>query len=302
MPEPRNQHQIAPPAPLPIAGKNGFEPLIRLRGVKKVYQSAAGELQALKGIDLDVYPGEFLAILGKSGAGKTTLINVLSGVDRLTEGEVWVGDTPVHRLDENQLALWRGRNLGIIYQSFHLMPTLSLLDNVLLPMDFTGGFRGRKSAERALELLRQVELEEHAHKLPSAISGGQQQRAAIARALANDPALIVADEPTGRLDTVTAEVIFNIFLKLSEAGKTIVMVTHDASLARRVTRTLRLVDGELAPPEEIVQPEIAVEAALQDDGRAGKSAPKDERPRRPWGLIRAGFAPLAARRSKGRRG
>src|SRR5690606_15679236 len=130
------------------------------------YQTAAGELLALKGIDLDIYPGEFVAILGKSGAGKTTLINALTGVDRVTSGEVWVGQVPVHLLDENQLALWRGRNLGIIYQSFHLMPTLSLLDNVLLPVDLSGDYRGRKSAGRALELLRQVELEEHAHKLP----------------------------------------------------------------------------------------------------------------------------------------
>jgi putative ABC transport system ATP-binding protein len=219
------------------------EPLIRLRGVQKAYKTAAGEFWALKGINLDVYPGEFVAIAGKSGAGKTTLVNMLTGVDHLTSGEVWVGGAPVHSLGENQLAQWRSRQVGIVYQSFHLMPTLSLLHNVMLPMDFAGQFRARQSAERALALLRQVELEEHAHKLPSAISGGQQQRVAIARALANDPPLIVADEPTGRLDSTTAEVIFNIFLRLVEDGKTLVMVTHDDALARRTTRTLRLADG-----------------------------------------------------------
>jgi putative ABC transport system ATP-binding protein len=224
------------------------EPLIRLRGVQKAYKTAAGEFWALKGIDLEVYPGEFVAIAGKSGAGKTTLVNMLTGVDHLTSGEVWVGGAPVHSLGENELALWRSRQLGIVYQSFHLMPTLSLLHNVMLPMDFAGQFRARQSAERALALLRQVELEEHAHKLPSAISGGQQQRVAIARALANDPPLIVADEPTGRLDSTTAEVIFNIFLSLVNAGKTLVMVTHDDALARRTTRTLHLADGLMDEP------------------------------------------------------
>ncbi len=220
-------------------------PLIRLRGITKAYETANGAFQALKGVNLDIYPGEFVAIVGKSGAGKTTLINMLTGVDHLTSGEVWIDGAPVHEMDENRLALWRGRTLGIIYQSFHLMPTLSLLHNVLLPMDFCGMFRGRKSAERALDLLRQVELEDHAHKTPSAISGGQQQRVAIARALANDPPIIVADEPTGRLDSVTAEMIFGIFQALVEQGKTILMVTHDRSLSQRVSRTIQIADGEI---------------------------------------------------------
>jgi putative ABC transport system ATP-binding protein len=214
--------------------------------VVKKYKTAAGELTALKGIDLDVYPGEFVAIVGKSGAGKTTLINLLTGVDHLSSGEVWVGDVPVHALAENELAVWRGRSLGIIYQSFYLMNSLSLLDNVMLPVDFSGSFQGRKSAESALELLRHVELEDHAYKLPTAISGGQQQRVAIARALANDPPLIVADEPTGRLDSATAEIIFQIFESLIARGKTIVMVTHDGSLAGRVSRAVRMVDGALS--------------------------------------------------------
>ncbi len=219
--------------------------LIRLREVVKVYKSNAAEFAALKGINLDVYPGEFVAITGKSGAGKTTLINMLTGVDRLTSGEVWVGGVSVHQMSESQLTLWRGRNMGIIYQSFHLMPNLSLVDNVLLPMDFCGLYQGHESAKRALELLTQVELESHAYKSPSAISGGQQQRVAIARAMANDPPIIIADEPTGRLDSVTAETIFEIFLSLVKKGKTILMVTHDRSLAKRATRTLEIADGEI---------------------------------------------------------
>jgi putative ABC transport system ATP-binding protein len=225
---------------------NDFPPLINLRGVTKAYRSAAGEFLALKGINLVVYPGEFLGIIGKSGAGKTTLVNMLTGVDHLTSGEVWVDGIPVHGLNEDQLALWRGRNLGIIYQSFHLMPSLSLLDNVMLPMDLCGNFHIRKSPHRAEALLDQVGLEEHIHKLPSEISGGQQQRVAIARALANDPQLIVADEPTGRLDTSNAEIIFQIFLSLVKQGKTILMVTHDRSHAGRLSRVLTIADGEIA--------------------------------------------------------
>ncbi len=232
-----------------IRGGESPQPLIRLRGLVKSYKTNAGSFEALKGIDLDVHPGEFLAVIGRSGAGKTTLINMITGVAHPNQGEVWVGDTPVHQLDENQLALWRGRSLGVIYQSFHLMPTLSLLNNILLPMDFCGLYRPFKSAEQALELLRQVELEDHAQKLPSAISGGQQQRVAIARALANDPPVIVADEPTGRLDSVTAEVIFRIFEQLHKDGKTLVMVTHDEGFARRATRTIHLEDGRIVREE-----------------------------------------------------
>jgi len=227
-----------------VNGDNGA-PLIKARNLVKVYQSSAGDFTALKGVDLDVYPGEFVAILGKSGAGKTTLVNMLTGVDRLTEGEVWIKDTPIHKLDENRLALWRGLNLGIVYQSFHLMPSLSLLENVMLPMDFTGTYQPVASRKRALELLGRMELADHAYKPPSAISGGQQQRVAIARALANDPEVLIADEPTGRLDSTTAETIFKIFQELVEHGKTIVMVTHDQGLARRVNRTLQIADGEI---------------------------------------------------------
>lgn len=232
--------------------ENRDGPFIHLKQVQKVFLTAAGPFYALKGIDLEIYPGEFVAILGKSGAGKTTLVNVLTGVDHPSEGEVWVGDVPVHKLDENSLAYWRGANVGLVYQSFYLMPTLSLLDNVLLPVDLCGLYRGRQSRDRALELLDMVGLKEHAFKLPSAISGGQQQRVAIARALVNDPPLIVADEPTGRLDSITAETIFQLFEELVDKGKTILMVTHDQELAGRLTRTIRIADGlmiEAAAPD-----------------------------------------------------
>ncbi|HOU45281.1 MAG TPA: ABC transporter ATP-binding protein [Anaerolineaceae bacterium] len=224
---------------------SNHQPLIRLRQVVKVYRTAAGDFPALKGLDLDVEAGEFLAITGKSGAGKTTLVNMITGTDALTSGVVEVGGVNIHQLDENRRALWRGRHLGVIYQSFHLLPNLTLLDNILLPMDFCGLYRRRASRERAMDLLRQMEMADHAHKLPSQISGGQQQRVAIARALANDPPLIVADEPTGRLDSVTAEVIFRIFQQLVAQGKTLVMVTHDRTIAGRVSRMLTIQDGEV---------------------------------------------------------
>jgi putative ABC transport system ATP-binding protein len=171
---------------------------------------------------------------------------MITGTDSLTSGSLEVGGVKIHSLGENKRALWRGRNLGVIYQSFYLLPHLSLVDNILLPMDFCGLYRPRKSRERAMELLIEMEMEEHAFKLPAQISGGQQQRVAIARALANDPPLIVADEPTGRLDSVTAGVIFQIFEQLVERGKTIVMVTHDRSIDQRASRTFKIQDGELA--------------------------------------------------------
>jgi putative ABC transport system ATP-binding protein len=230
------------------------QPLIRMENVVKEYATTSGSFRALKSVDLDIYPGEFVTVVGKSGAGKTTLLNMLTGVDHLSGGEVWVGDVPVHALDENRMALWRGKNLGIIYQSFHLMPTLTLLQNVMLPMDFNGLFHPRRSVDRAMDLLQQVELEQHAHKLPSAISGGQQQRVAIARALANDPPIIVADEPTGRLDSTTAETIFQVFLGLVERGKTILMVTHDPTLARRTSRTIHLADGQVMAEPPVILP------------------------------------------------
>ncbi|MBN2148786.1 MAG: ABC transporter ATP-binding protein [Anaerolineales bacterium] len=225
------------------------QPLITMRQVVKVYSSAAGDFAALKGITAEVYPGEFLGIVGKSGAGKSTLLNMITGVDDITSGEVIVqaphsAPVSVHALNENDLALWRGRTLGVVYQSFQLLPMLTLLENVMLPMDFCGLYAAHQSQERAMELLKLVELEDHAYKLPAYISGGQQQRVAIARALANDPPVLVADEPTGSLDSVTADTIFQAFEALVEQGKTIVMVTHDNSLAPRFTRRLYIADGQ----------------------------------------------------------
>ena len=219
-------------------------PLIALRGVVKAYKTPAGDFFALKGLDGEIQAGEFVGIWGKSGAGKSTLVNMISGVDRLTQGEIWVDGTPVHKLNENQAARWRGNHLGVVFQSFQLMPTLSLLENVMLAMDFAGQFHPRKSPERAMALLEEVELGDHAHKLPADISGGQQQRVAIARAMANDPAILIADEPTGRLDTVTAETIFHIFEALVRQGKTIVMVSHDPSFIQRYSRVLYIADGQ----------------------------------------------------------
>jgi putative ABC transport system ATP-binding protein len=224
--------------------------LIELRGVVKVYSTAAGDFPALRGINAQVQQGEFLGIIGKSGAGKSTLLNMINGVDHLTGGEVIVnsraGSVSVHSLSEDALALWRGHTLGIVYQSFQLLPMLNLVENITLPIDLCGLYNARQSRERAMELLRLVELEEHARKLPAQISGGQQQRVAIARALANDPPILIADEPTGSLDSLTADHIFDVFERLAlEQQKTIIMVTHDTSLAGRFSRYLVLADGEI---------------------------------------------------------
>jgi len=221
------------------------EPFIQLHHVAKTYKTDAGDFFALKNINAEFERGEFVGIIGKSGAGKSTLVNMITGVDRLTSGEVIVDGTSVHRLNENQIAPWRGRNVGVVYQSFELLPMLSLIDNVMLPMDFCGLYKPRKSQERARQLLTRVGLEEHMRKPPTKISGGQQQRVAIARALANDPPIIVADEPTGNLDSVTAEGVFQLFEWLVQQGKTLVVVTHDESLATRFSRVLRIADGEI---------------------------------------------------------
>jgi ABC-type lipoprotein export system ATPase subunit len=224
------------------------QPLIEMRSVVKVYSSEAGDFTALRGVDLDIRRGEFLGVVGKSGAGKSTLLNMLTGVDHATSGEVVVraeGEVSIHNLNEDELALWRGQTMGVVYQSFQLLPMLTLLENVMLPMDLCGLYHPRKSRERAMDLLRLVEIEEHAKKLPAFISGGQQQRVAIARALANDPAILVADEPTGSLDSVTADHIFDVFEKLIATGKTIVMVTHDSGLTPRFSRHLVIADGQI---------------------------------------------------------
>ncbi len=224
--------------------------LIELNNVSKTYSTAAGDFVALKNINLKVGAGEFLGIVGKSGAGKSTLLNMINGVDELTDGEVLVytdsKKLSVHEMGEDARALWRGQNMGVVYQSFQLLPMLTLLENIMLPMDLSNNFHPRKSRDRALELLQLVELEEHAYKLPAFISGGQQQRVAIARALANDPQILVADEPTGSLDSLTADHIFEVFEHLvHDQGKTIIMVTHDMGLTSRFSRSLTIADGEL---------------------------------------------------------
>jgi putative ABC transport system ATP-binding protein len=225
--------------------RHGNAHLIELRQAVKTYQSAAGAFTALKGVDLNVDSGEFVAIIGKSGSGKSTLINMITGIDRPTSGEVLVGETAVHTLSEGQMAEWRGRNLGVIFQFFQLLPALSIVENVMLPMDFCNMYAPRERRERAMRLLAQVEMDAQAHKLPSAVSGGQQQRVAIARALANDPPILVADEPTGNLDSRTAGAVFELFEGLVAEGKTILMVTHDSDLAKRATRAVLVADGQI---------------------------------------------------------
>ncbi len=229
----------------PPVGSSGDAPLIQMHRVVKVFQNAAGPYQVLKEIDLDINRGEFVGIIGRSGSGKSTLINMITGIDRPTSGEVLVGGTPVHKLSENQMAGWRGQNLGIVFQFFQLLPMLSVADNVMLPMDFASKYSDSRRKKRALELLELVDMADHANKLPTALSGGQQQRAAIARALANDPPLIIADEPTGNLDSRTADSVFQMFADLVKHGKTIIMVTHDSSLAKRVQRTVLIADGQV---------------------------------------------------------
>ena len=255
--------------------------LIELRDVVKVYSTAAGEFNALKGINLQVGTHEFVGIVGKSGAGKSTLLNMITGVDELTSGEVITyskgKSVSIHDLSEDEIALWRGRNLGIVYQSFQLLPMLTLIENITLPMDLCGLFKPRESRERAMELLRLVELEEHANKLPAFISGGQQQRVAIARALANDPPILVADEPTGSLDSLTADHIFEVFEHLvTDQGKTIIMVTHDDSLVPRFSRHLTITDGEIV--EEPLRPARADAAGIGERSEERTSRRAQRRP------------------------
>ena len=234
---------IVPPGEIPAGGRAAH--LIEMRRVVKTFKNTAGEFTVLKGINTHFDRAEFVGVIGKSGSGKSTLINMITGIDRPTSGEIYISGIPIHSLNENQMAVWRGRNLGIVFQFFQLLPTLSLLENIMLPMDFCHTYPAGERAQKAMELLRLVEMEQHAHKLPTAISGGQQQRVAIARALANDPPIIIADEPTGNLDSKTAEAIFTLFENLVRQGKTIVMVTHDSALARRVSRTVLIADGEI---------------------------------------------------------
>jgi putative ABC transport system ATP-binding protein len=242
--------------------------MIDLRGIAKAYETDAGPFLALKGIDLQVYPGEFVSVVGKSGSGKSTLINMFTGIDHPTGGEVIVARTHIRQLDEGKMAEWRGRTMGIVFQFFQLLPTLTIAENVMLPMDLCRVYDPGERYERALYLLDQVGIADDAAQFPTAVAGGHQQRAAIARALANDPPIVVADEPTGNLDSRSAESVFRLFESLVARGKTILMVTHDGELAARVPRTVTLADGEIV--DEVVRTPALILQPLK--GTAGEPA------------------------------
>ncbi len=224
--------------------------LVSLENVEKVFKTKAGPFTALRGVDLQIQGGEFVAIVGPSGSGKSTLINMITGIDRPTSGEVHVAGERLTGMSENKVAKWRGRNVGVVFQFFQLMPTLTILENVMMPMHYGRTYKGQRH-ERAMEMLELVKVPETADNYPSQISGGQQQRAAIARALVNDPKLIVGDEPTGNLDTISAGLVFELFEELVRQGKTIVMVTHDRDLASRIPRVEEVRDGRLVSAGEV---------------------------------------------------
>lgn len=222
-----------------------YSRLIDLQNVVKVYETPVGDFMALKDVSLQIGQGEFVSIVGKSGSGKSTLVNMISGIDKPTSGVVCVDNMPVHTLKEGPMAAWRGRTVGVIFQFFQLLPMLNCLENVMLPMDFCHQFKESERKERARHLLDLVEMADQVAKLPGELSGGQQQRVAIARALANDPPILLADEPTGNLDSITADSIFRLFETLVANGRTILMVTHERDLARRTNRVITLADGEI---------------------------------------------------------
>jgi putative ABC transport system ATP-binding protein len=242
--ESRARHNGPRPKEEHVPGNDGH--LIHLQQVVKAYETPAGVFTALGGVDLEVGAGEFVSIMGKSGSGKSTLINMITGIDRPTAGQVLVDGTAVHRLSEEQIAIWRGHTIGVIFQFFQLLPTLTAVENVMLAMDYGCHYPISERPERAMDLLEQMGMADHAHSLPSALSGGQQQRVAIARALANDPPILAADEPTGNLDSGTAEAVIQLFESLVDRGKTVMMVTHDDDLANRALRVVVLADGQIA--------------------------------------------------------
>jgi len=221
--------------------------MISLNQVSKTYQTPAGNFAALKQIDLNVERGEFVGIVGKSGSGKSTLLNMVAGIDRPSSGSVAVAGTEIHDLSENRLAIWRGRNVGFVFQFFQLLPTLTAAENVMLPMDFSGTVPFRDRRKRAVALLERVAVGAQADKLPATLSGGEQQRVAIARALANEPPLVLADEPTGNLDSVTARAILDLFRDMANRGTTVVIATHEADIARVIDRRIEISDGEIHP-------------------------------------------------------
>ncbi len=225
------------------SGANNERPLIELRGVSKHYQSPDGAVPVLKNVSFSIRTGEYIAIVGKSGSGKSTLLNMITGIDHPSQGRVSVNDTEVHSMTESRLAKWRGENVGFVFQFFQLIPTLTIMENLLLAMEFVGRIPQKDRARRAEGLLAQVGISGHADKLPAALSGGEQQRAAIARALANDPPILVADEPTGNLDNRTTEAIQRLFLELVEAGRTVIVVTHEDVSELDFSRIISLSDG-----------------------------------------------------------
>jgi len=219
---------------------------IQFKQVSKWFESAAGRFEALRNIDLTIGKGEYVAIVGKSGSGKSTLLNMLTGIDHPSQGTVSINSSEIHTLDESRLAAWRGANIGIVFQFFQLIPTLSISENLLLAMDFVNVIPKQERKQRAAALLAQVDISQHAAKLPAALSGGQQQRAAIARALANDAPILVADEPTGNLDSKTAESIKSLFVELVGKGKTVIVVTHENLSTTKYDRIFMLNDGAIA--------------------------------------------------------
>ena len=219
--------------------------MISLHQVNKTYETPAGKFAALKNIDLEIEPGQFVGIVGKSGSGKSTLLNMVAGIDRPSAGSVAVAGTEIQSLSENKLAAWRGRNVGFVFQFFQLLPTLTAAENVMLPMDFSKGVPLRERRKRAIALLERVGVAVHADKLPATLSGGEQQRVAIARAMANEPPLVLADEPTGNLDSVTATAILDLFRDMANGGTTVVIATHEADIARVIDRRIEISDGTL---------------------------------------------------------
>ena len=221
------------------------KPLVNLMQVSRVYDVGSRRFEALRHVSLKVWPGEFVAIVGPSGSGKSTMLNLITGIDKPTSGEVWVGSVRVDGLDENALARWRGRTVGIVFQFFQLLPTLTLVENVALPAQLLRPW-GSRSDPRAQKMLARVGLVEHALKLPAELSGGERQRAALARAMINDPPILVADEPTGNLDSATGEQIVRLFEDQHRLGKTVILVTHEPRLAEMATRRVRMLDGRVA--------------------------------------------------------
>ncbi|HEU4744087.1 MAG TPA: ABC transporter ATP-binding protein [Anaerolineales bacterium] len=248
---------LPPRSPTPDLAQQAMsapEAMIDMHGIVKTFKNAAGEVTVLKGIDLTIYRGEFVSLVGKSGSGKSTLLNMITGIDHPTRGRMVIGGTDIYTgVTESQRSRWRGRNLGIVFQFFQLMPMLTLLENVMLSMDFAEMYDFDRRPARAMEMLKLVGLEAFANKLPVLVSTGQQQLAAIARAMACDPPLLVADEPTGNLDTRSANVIIDLFEELSRRGKTVLMVTHDPSLTTRTRRNITIADGMIVDDSRKVE-------------------------------------------------